>query len=504
MDLALRDYLNTLIRRRWIVLGALFACVLGSMLITLRMTPVYEGVARMEMHPVAPGSDAGVLERLLDPAWARTQVELITSGVVLDRTADQLGLEDREVLRDSLTVTLVPDSQIVDISVERPSPVQAAEWANAVAQSFLEYRRDQAIENAQEASEQIARRVQAVEQELAELGGGTEDASARSSLQAQLASLNAQLIQIPDGQAISRGGGNIITPAEPGNEPVRPKPLTNLLLAALLGVMVGLGVALVMEHLGDKLNSPDEIETKVSAPALGYVPLIKHWAGKGPRELADDQSLSAPAAESYQTLGINLVAAGKGKPPRSVLITSASAEAGKSTTSANLAAVMARAGHKVILVSGDLRKPSTHKFFNLPNSMGLVDVVHSFDPLDQALQADTIPNFRLLSAGGIRANPTETLGSRRFGEVLEELKSISDLVLIDSTPILGLGDASVLAAKVDGVILVVNMNNARGRELTQAARQVDKAGGKLIGCVINGLDPSDSYTHYYRYGDSTR
>ncbi|CAN5775368.1 hypothetical protein BH23ACT12_BH23ACT12_22150 [soil metagenome] len=492
--------MNIIIRRRWIVLGVFFACVLASMLVTIRMTPVYEGVARMEMHPVAPGSDTGVLERLLDPAWARTQVELITSGVVLDRTADQLGLGDTEELGNSLTVTLVPESQIVDIAVERPSPVQAAEWANAVAQSFLEYRRDQAIENAQEASQQIARRVQSVEQELAALGGGTEDASSRGSLQAQLASLQAQLIQIPDVQAISRGGGNIITPAEPGDEPVRPKPITNLLLASVLGAMLGLGAAFVMEHLDDKLNSPDEIESKVSAPALGYVPLIKHWANGNDRELADDRSLSAPAAESYQTLGINLVAAGKGKPPRSVLITSASAAAGKSTTSANLAAVMARAGHKVILVSGDLRKPSTHKFFGLPDTVGLVDVVHSFDPLDQALQADAIPNFRLLSAGGIRANPTETLGSRRFGEVLEELKSISDVVIIDSTPILGLGDASVLAAKVDGVILVVNMNNARGRELTQAARQVDKAGGKLIGCVINGLDASDSYSNYYGYG----
>lgn len=504
MNLALRENLNALSRRRWIVLGTLFGCVLASMLVTLRMTPVYEGIARVEMRPVAPSGEYGVLERLLDPAWARTQVELIASGVVLDRIAEQLGLVDTEELAESLTVTMVPDSQIVDISVERPSPVQAAEWANAVAQSFLEYRRDQAIENAHEASQQVARRVQLVEEELATFGAGTDDAPSRSSLQAQLASLHAQLIQIPDVQAISQGGGNVITPAEAGDDPVRPNPTTNLLVAGLLGVMMGLTVAFVSEHLDDKLNSPDEIETKVSAPALGYVPLIKHWAGNGLRELADDKSLSAPAAESYQTLGINLVAAGKGKPPRSVLITSASAATGKSTTSANLAAVMARAGHKVILVSGDLRKPSTHKFFGLPNSIGLVDVVHSFDPLDQALQADTIPNFRLLSAGGIRANPTDTLGSRRFGEVLEELKAISDLVLIDSTPILGLGDASVLAAKVDGVILVVNMNNARGRELTQAARQIDKAGGKLIGCVVNGLDASDSYANYYHYGDSAR
>lgn len=501
MNVNLGEYLEILKRRHRLVVAATLLCLLVSTAVVLRMTPIYEATARIEIIPVMSGTgEVGIVERLLDPSWALTQVELISSDAVLDRAAESLGSNAVNTVDEALEVRLVPETQIADITVEHTEPEAASAWANAIAGAFIDYRRGQAIESTEEASQQVLRRIEQVDQQLADAGSSDETGTRRNALQAQRSALETQLMQIPDGEALSRGGGNIISPATSSVDPVRPDIPLNLAISALLGLLLGVGAAFLLETLDDQLKTPEDIEQKISATALGYVPLVKEWEGSKKRRLATDDAESGPAAEAFRTLGINLIAASKGKPPGSILITSAVANAGKSTTSANLAAVMAKNGHKVILVAGDLRKPSIHKYFGLPNVNGIVDVVHGDHPLYQALQQNSLPNFRLLTAGGILANPTETLGSSRFAEVLEQLKSISDLVIIDSTPILGLGDASVLASKVDGVIMVVNKDAARGRELAHAAQQVTKAGGKLIGCVINGLDGQDTYTGYYDYG----
>jgi capsular exopolysaccharide synthesis family protein len=498
----LRVYWEIVKRRRWLVIGPTVACFIGAFAISTQITPIYEGITRVEILPVVSGnSQGGVLEKLLDPTWARTQVEVIESDLVLDRAAGSLGGDvTAERIGEVLQVELVPETQIVDISIQHPSPLEAAEWANTVAASFIDYRRESAIESTQNVTAQIARQIQAVDEDLSQLGNGADVAAQRSNLQAKRTALELQLLQIPDNEGLSQGGGNVMSAADIPEDPIRPNLPVNLATALALGVIIGLGAAFLMDNLDDHLKTTEEVEQKVAVPALGYIPLIKDWSTTEVRRLADDDPSAAPASEAYRTLGINLLAAARGQSPGVILITSASAEAGKSTTSANLAAVLAGSGHKVILVAGDLRKPSIHKFFGLPNVNGVVDVVNGLHPLDTALQTNSLPNFRLLSAGDIRSNPTETLGSGRFAEVLEQLKAIADVVLIDSTPILGLGDASVLASKVDGVILVIHMADARGRLLSHAVQQVDKAGGRLIGCVINGMDPEGGYGGYYGYG----
>lgn len=499
MELGLRDLLGILKAQRWLILLSVLICVVVALTVTLRQSPSYLSVSKVEIQPVLP-SDTSVLEKLLDPGWALTQAELISSDAVLSLASQETGTASIPELRESLRVELVPETQVVAVSVTRPSPEEAAEWSNAISHSFLEYRREQAIENGESARAQVGRRLQAIDEEIAAIEGVPESGPRQSMLRTMRASLELQLIELPDIELLSNVGGIVISPAQPPGEPIGSRFAVTLVGAGLLGGLIGLGIAVVLETLNDQLQTPEEIEGGLSVPALGYVPFVKAWEGNKIRQLADDSPASGPVLEAYRTLGINLMAASKGTSPGCILITSAVANAGKSTTSANLAATLARNGNKVILVAGDLRKASIHKFFQLPNMNGIVDVVHDGQPLYEALQQNSIPNFRLLAAGGSTANPTATLGSKRFTEILADLKAISDVVIIDSTPILGLGDASVLASKVDAVILVVNKDAARGRELAHAAQQVAKAGGRLIGCVINGLDPQETYSGYYDYG----
>ncbi|MEX2430500.1 MAG: polysaccharide biosynthesis tyrosine autokinase, partial [Dehalococcoidia bacterium] len=488
----LSDYLDIL-RRRWrLIGGVLTACLVATAAASLVMPPTYEGVAKVEIVPVTDGTRTGLFEVMLQPAWTQTHVELMTSTVILQDAAERLGGVPIGEIRESLDVRALPDTQIVEITTERASATQAAEWTNAVAQSFTDYRHRQAVESSEQAMAHIQRQLDAVEFELEQLAGRPDQQARREALQLERIGLQSELVRVPDPELVAASVANVISPAEPDDEPVRPSLLTNMAIAIVLGAMLGVGGAFAVETLADRPRSTAEVERLVSAPALGLVPKVKGWNGTT-HKIAGDDPQTEPAAEAYRTLGINLAAIAGGKPPKSILVTSAGPSVGKSTTSANLAAMMARAGYNVTVVAGEFRKPSIHEFFGLSNDEGVAEVVHSGASLNETIQQSSIPNLRLLPAGTFKASPTEILGSRRFEEILEELKEHSDLVIVDSTPILGLGDANALAAKVDAVLLVVGTDSAKGKELVHAAQQIQKAGGNLVGCVINGLDAEEAY-----------
>lgn len=227
--------------------------------------------------------------------------------------------------------------------------------------------------------------------------------------------------------------------------------------------------------------------------------MVKGWGNDKQPTLAMDSELGSGAEEAYRTLITNLRFVSLERTLRTILVTSPVAQAGKSTTAANLAATLALSGDKVVLVSTDLRRPSAHKFFGLSNTVGLLQAIDRKFPLVDALQEDQIPSLRVLAAGGLPPNPTEILDSVRFGEILSSLENLADIVVIDSAPVLGLGDASALASQVDGILLVVKTGAVTKREVSHAADQLRKAGGTVVGCVLNAIDAVDGYGYYYHY-----
>lgn len=506
----IRTYLKILSRRKWLVLATFLVVVASTALVTWRLTPIYESVARVEVQPTSssPSETSRVLESLVDPTRGlQTQVELVKSQAVLAVAARKLGIASTDDLEDSLAVELLPDTQIVEITVEHESPNEASDWANAVANAYITFRRDRALDTSLSASEAIVRDIEGVKDRITEIDTRAQaDPPTATSLRAerdravaQLNALEAQLQVLPDAEAVRRGGGTIVSAAKTPTDPVRPRKALNLALAAIMGTLLGLAVAFTAENLDDRIKNPEEAEERVGAPVLGYIPLVKEWAGSNRPRLAIQDNTASGAAEAYRTLKANLRFVSLEKPVRTVLITGAVAEAGKSTSAANLAVTLAQGGDKVVLVSADLRRPSVHKFFGLSNARGLTDALDPNFPLERALQENGIPNLRVLAAGGLPPNPTEILASERFAQILLELQNLADFVIIDAPPVLGLGDSSALASKVDGVLFVVRMGAVTKRELSDATDQLQKAGGKIIGCVLNAVQAQGGYGYYYHY-----
>jgi succinoglycan biosynthesis transport protein ExoP len=506
--LELRSYLKILSRRRWIILATFLTVVASTALVTWRLTPEYEGMAKVRVLPASSSDEASrLLESVFDPTSAlQTEVEIVQSEEVLGRAARELRLPSTEELTENVSVELVADTQIMEIRVRHERPDEARDRAQVLAESYINFRRDESLEKLVRASEGISVDIEDVKAQIAELDQrSSQSPELASSLRAerdraiiQLSTLESTLRQLPEAEDVREGGGSIITPAALPTDPVSPKKALNLVLALVVGVVLGLGLALIAENLDDRLKSPEDVEKLVGAPILGYIPLVKEWKEGQPKVATLTESASG-AAEAYRTLKTNLRFVSLERPLRTILVTSPVAEAGKSTSAANLATALAQGGSKVVLVSGDLRRPSVHKFFGLTNSKGLLDLLNSEATLEEALQKGQVANLRLLATGGLPPNPTEILGSERFASILESLRSLADFVIIDAPPVLGLGDTSAMASKVDGVLMVVRTNLVTKREVAHATDQLRKAGGKVVGCILNAVEANDGYGYYYQY-----
>jgi capsular exopolysaccharide synthesis family protein len=387
---------------------------------------------------------------------------------------------------------------ILEIDASNHLPQTARDWANQVADTFITFQRSQAIEKVAVATADISKRIDTLNAQIAASGSSAASATANASLTGQVGALQQELQNLPGVAALSTGGGSVIIPASTPTFPISPKTRQNVALGGILGLLLAGGLVLLMESLDDRLRSNDEVEQRAGAPTLGSVPYTKELSGRAPSPSIVHKP-SSIVAEAYRTLRTNLRFLSVEQPIRTILITSSVKGEGKSTTAANLAAAFALSGVKTILISADLRRPSVHKFFGLPNSEGLVDALLPDARLEQLLQRNALPDFRLLAAGRIPPNPTEILSSSRFTDILATLQTASDLVIIDSPPLLGVADASALASRVDGVLLVVNPRVVDRRTFTHANEQLRKAGGRILGTVMNSVGPGQGYDYAYEY-----
>lgn len=205
----------------------------------------------------------------------------------------------------------------------------------------------------------------------------------------------------------------------------------------------------------------------------------------------------SPIAEAYRSLRTNIEFSGLDQKLHSLVVTSAAPDEGKSTTLANLAVVMAQAGRKIIVVDCDLRRPTLHEIFGTPNDAGLTTMMLQEELLQRPpFQTTTVKDLLLLPSGPLPPNPAEILGSRRMSEVIEALLQAGDMVLFDAPPVIAVTDAAVLAARVDGVLLVISAGKTRREHALKARDLLQKVNARLIGTVLNNANP-DSLMQYY-------
>ncbi|NLI00342.1 MAG: polysaccharide biosynthesis tyrosine autokinase [Chthonomonadales bacterium] len=276
---------------------------------------------------------------------------------------------------------------------------------------------------------------------------------------------------------------------------VAPRTASNLLYAAVVGLLVGICLALLQEYLDDRVNAPEDARRLMGVPVLGFVPLVEESKARLIREAHGGSLL-----ESYRVLRTNVRFATVGTESTAMLVTSTVPGEGKSLTVANLAVAMALDGRSVIAVDTDLRRPTLHQKFDVDQRPGLTNVLVGNTALDDALQETAIPGLRVLATGPLPPNPAELLNSPAMRNLHAMLRERADVVIYDSPPFLASADAQVLSADVDGVLYVVQFGEARKSAIRHANDLLAQAHANLLGIVFNKITLSGIRDDYYYYG----
>ena len=283
--------------------------------------------------------------------------------------------------------------------------------------------------------------------------------------------------------------------AEPGLYPEKPKVPVYMLLAALIGAVVGVGLAFFIEYLDTSVKTIEDIEKYLSLTVLAVVPKDIAILIKQKRDSAD--------AEVYRILKANIDFNQTDREAYSYTLVSGGPGEGKSTTLNNLAYSYAKAGARVLVVDADLRRPSQHRFFDMDNSVGLSDYIQNKVELKSIIKPTKLENLSFIPSGKLPQDDAGILNSPRMGALISQLKKQYDIVFLDSPPILGVSDASLLVSEVDNTIMVVQHRRFPRGMLLRVKQSVAHVGGNLIGVVLNNVDTKhdDSYSYYSNYND---
>jgi len=292
------------------------------------------------------------------------------------------------------------------------------------------------------------------------------------------------------------GSGSVVSPAAIDTVAVSPKPTRNGALGLAVGLVFGLGMAFLAEYLDNTIKSAEEAQELFDAPVLGTIPTVQFKAGET-RRLTIVQDPGSRGAEAYRGLRNSIDYVNFEHVIKTVLVTSAAPGEGKSTVSANLAASLAMAGAKVVLINCDFRRPTTDEFFEVNNQLGLSDVLAGRISLESALQATDDANLRVLTPGKMPPNPSELLGSEKMTALIETIKADADWIIVDSPPLLAVADAAATARWTDGVLVVTRAGVSTSPAGANARDILDKVGARILGVVVWGLDESRGGRHGY-------
>lgn len=440
---------------------------------------------------------------------AMTYTPLVTGRNMLEEVIAQLGLtETPDSLLEKVTAETIPSSQLILISVADSSAEQAALIADTIAATFISYVQElqqgrfaDSLANMQNQLEELG---VLMEETQAEVDRLTAQRIRAETEQGRLESLLAgyrdeyDVLQRDLGElrvtaAQTARSVSILEPAQVPSSPVRPQTKMNIMLGAFIGVVLGGGLAFLLEYLDDKIRTPEDVSKMLGIGTLAAVGRL----GDGQNEVVVASQPRSAVTESFRVLVSNIRFSSVDKPLRTLMVTSPRSSEGKSLIVANLAATTAQSGLSVVAVDADLRRPRLHRMFGLDARNGLSESIVE-GTAEGKLHPTDLKGLSTLTSGGLPPDPAQLLASPRMKELLEELTEEADVVVVDSAPILPVADAAVLAPAVDGVLLVLRAGKSRREAAQQAVERLHQAGANLVGVVLNAV-PTPDDVYYWRY-----
>jgi len=446
----LKDYIR-IIRKRWrIIVAAMLVVLAGAALATALSPKVYEAQTRLFVS-TSGGSDSGAL--LQGSSFTQQRVksyaDVITTPKVLDPVIETLKLDTTaEKLGTQITATVPLDTVLIEVAVTNPDPRLAAQVADALGKQFT--------------------------------------------------NTVADLESVAEGKSSPVKVTVVSAPTVP-TTPISPKPTRNLALGVVLGLLLGLGLALLRDLLDTTIKGEKDCAEVTDATVIGSIAFDPD-APKHPLIVQADPH--SPRAEAFRTLRTNLQFVDVANHPRSIVFTSSLPGEGKTTTVANLAITMAASGARVCVIEGDLRRPRLLEYMGMDGSLGLTNVLIGRADLSDVLQQFTDTGVYVIGAGSVPPNPSELLGSAAMIETLRALESRFDVVIIDTPPLLPVTDAAVLSTITGGTVVVVGAGRVDRDHLARSLQSLDAVKGRVLGLVLNMLPTkgADAYSYYYGKG----
>ena len=517
----LNKYIFPLRKWWWLLVASTLIAAIFSSVSTLRQPAIYEARTTLMLGTTINDPNPASNELSLGQQLAAAYADLANREIVRNATMKALNTDQLP----EYIARAIPNTQLIEITVSDIDPERAPTVANELAAQLVLLSPTSPQPGDQGRQEFINQQLNNLEVQIKETEGEIEklqeqlstliSAQQINDTEDQISSLQSKLRTMENNYGLllsstEQGAVNtltIIESAAPISRPIGTQKGLTVLLAAAIGFALAACTAYLLEFLDDTLKSADDVKRYFSAPIIGNI--FEQGDGENGENrpyTADD--LRHPNAEAFRVLRTNIEIAQADRPLKTILVTSAGSGDGKTSVAANLALSIAQREKAVILLDADLRRPNIHKFFELANDRGLVDLISG-----RAAISDVLLQFKkiaVLTSGGAPPNPTELLSSEKMDQVLSRLEEAADVVIIDGPPFL-VADAMVMASKVDGVLLVVRPGHTRRSLALGASEQIKLAGARMVGVVLNriplrGADyyagQSYVYTYYLsNYGD---
>lgn len=518
----LEDYLRILRERAWVVLVCVVVVFLVVLINSVTTTPLYSASAELvydktSMNTAVFGFEISGYDydrqRTIETAIAAVNRKLsIAEGVQAQLASGGLpgGERSPTELAGMASASAASDNYLVSISVVSEDPQEAAAVANAFATQFVDFRKEQSRELVAEARDLIGNEL---------LGMSPSELASEYGLLMQDKYESLRILE-----AAQQGDFKLMRQATVPGAPFTPQTTRNIVLALLVGLVLGLGLAFLLEYLDKRIKDEKTLERVSGLPVLVSVPVVgRSWRRKKDGERsAEVIGFSADRShllEAFRTLRSSLQYFNVDGDVRKILITSALPQEGKTVTTVNLGISLALSGKRVIILEADLRRPMVHEYLELENGNGLSNVLAGASSLPGALQLvpldPFIParsrkgengsatammrkNLYCITSGPLPPNPAELLQSARMSDVIEELEHMADYLLIDTPPVLPVSDALTLAPNVDAIILAARLHSTTRDEMTAVRETLQRAGVRVIGVVAGGVKIGRGY--YYKRG----